>query len=230
MDVELWLSGRGKHDVPKCSCCVVQNPQLQRRMCASTLLLSIPCCLSGTRWSHSGSVHSSPHWGFLTPQLNSYWTTIALEWWWRGSAGDRSHSGSRRTGASTRSSESNMGLNYIIIPLWNSWHYVQPALTNFLKSPFFGFCCIGFLMNVDSVILRSNWTSLTAGLLLTSGAGHGGPVLDQHPLSSLHHGSLLHVDWTARHRTQNSVQTTKSKEKVVMIYFVVVFLKSCGII
>lgn len=72
-----------------------------------------------------------------------------------------------------------------------------------------------FACRHDSVVLGS----LTEGLLLTCGAGHGGPVLDQHPLSSLHHGSLLHVDRTGRHRTQNSVKTSKSKAKAVMISF-----------
>lgn len=94
------------------------------------------------------------------------------------------------------------------------------ALANILKSPFFVFLShIWFLMCIhscqnllsftcrqDSVLLRS----LTKGLPLTCSTGHGGPVLDQHPLSSLHHGSLLHVDRTGRHRTQNSVKASKA--------------------
>lgn len=72
-----------------------------------------------------------------------------------------------------------------------------------------------FACRHDSVVLGS----LTEGLLLTCGAGHGGPVLYQHPLGSLHHGSLLHVDRTGRHRTQNSVKACKSKAKAVMISF-----------
>lgn len=58
---------------------------------------------------------------------------------------------------------------------------------------------------------RHDLSPPTEDFLLTSSAGHGGPVLDQHPLSSLHHGSLLHVDRTGRHRTQNQVKTSKSK-------------------